>query len=357
VPARTFPTFGGAARRARRAAALSQRAAVLDKRATVSNRRAAALNRRAAVLGRRAKRVGLLGGVLCLAGCAGAGHRVPEAVSQAAPAPTATPAPAPTLTARPAAGAVPATPVPPSSPAGSPTPSQRPASPPPTTGASTLSGQLVVLDPGHNGGNADHPEIINRQVDAGLGQRKACNTVGAETVSGYPEHAFNFDVALRTKQLLEARGLTVLLTRPDDTGVGPCVDVRAAFGNEHRAAVVVSIHADGAPTAGTGFHVIEALGSPGGSAVAAETKRLALAVRASMLAESGLGYATYVAGGGGLDHRSDLGGLNLSTRPSVLVECANMRNPDDAARITTAAGRQRIAQALADGIRTALTTS
>lgn len=308
-------------------------------------------------------RLGTLAAVLCLAaGCAGAGNRVPQAVAQAAPTPTGTPAPAPTATVPAAAGAVPATSRPrvASRPAGSATPgrspSGHPTSQPPVTDAAPPSGLVVVLDPGHNGGNADHPDVINRQVDAGLGQTKACNTVGAETDGGYPEHAFNFDVALRTRQLLVARGLTVLLTRPDDSGVGPCVDARARFGNSHDAAAVVSIHADGAPPAGTGFHVIEATGAPGGSAVAAGTRQLALSVRAAMLAESGFGYATYTAGGVGLDHRSDLGGLNLSTRPSILVECGNMRNAADAARITGPAGRQRIAQALADGILKALAT-
>ena len=309
----------------------------------------------------------MVAAVLCLAaGCAGAGDRVPQAVAQAAPTPTATPAPAPapTATVVPAAGALPATRRSPvttrvtrsATPSPSRSPAGHPTSQPPVTDAAPPSGLVVVLDPGHNGGNADHPDIINRPVDAGLGQTKACNTVGAETDSGYPEHAFNFDVALRTKQLLVTHGLTVLLTRTDDTGIGPCVDARAKFGNSHNAAAVVSIHADGAPAAGTGFHVIEAAGAPGGATVATRTRRLALSVREAMLTESGFGYATYIAGGGGLDHRSDLGGLNLSTRPSILVECGNMRNAADAARITSPAGRQRIAQALTDGILKALTT-
>jgi N-acetylmuramoyl-L-alanine amidase len=287
------------------------------------------------------------------AGCAGAGAHVPVPVAQPAPSPTATPAPAPTTTRVPAADARPTTSLPRvaagSSKAATTTPGRQPKA-----GTPSRSGLVVVLDPGHNGGNAAHPEVINRQVDAGRGQTKPCNTVGAETASGYPEHAFNFDVAQRTRRLLVARGLTVLLTRPNDTGVGPCVDARARFGNAHGAAAVVSIHADGANPAGAGFHVIEAVGTPAGPVIAAAASRLALRTRAALLAESGFGYATYVAGGGGLDHRADLGGLNLSTRPAIFVECGNMRNPADAARMTSLAGRQRIARALADGILGAL---
>jgi len=209
---------------------------------------------------------------------------------------------------------------------------------------------VVVLDPGHNGGNATHPDVINRPVPAGNGRTKACNTVGTQTAGGYPEHAFTLDVARRARALLVRRGVTVLLTRPDDSGVGPCVNARAAVGNRHHAAAVVAIHADGAPPAGHGFHVIAAASAPVGPATAAASHRLALSVRAHMLAESGLGYATYLAGGTGLHGRSDIAGLNLSTRPAILVECGNMQNPGDAARQSDPAGRQRIARALADGI-------
>lgn len=205
---------------------------------------------------------------------------------------------------------------------------------------------LVVLDPGHNGGNATHLAQVTRLVDAGGGRRKPCNEVGAATDAGYPEHAFAWDVAVRTRAVLAARGVDVRLTRPDDRGVGPCVDVRGRYGTGVRADAVVSVHADGADPGGSGFHVVEAARSPTTPA----NHRLALAVRDSLRAGSGLRYADYVAGGDGLDVRDDLAGLTLATRPSVLAELGNMHNPADAARLTSPAGRQRIAAALAAGI-------
>ena len=209
---------------------------------------------------------------------------------------------------------------------------------------------VVVLDPGHNGGNAADPAAIGRLVDAGNGTRKACNTVGASTDAGYPEHALNWDLALRTRAVLRAAGVDVRFTRPDDTGVGPCVDVRGRYGNASRADAVVSVHADGASPAGSGFHLIEAARAPGGAGVAAAGHRLALAVRAALRAGAGLDPADYVAGGDGLDVRDDLAGLNLSTRPTVLVECGNLHNPADAALLSSPAGRQRVAAALAAGV-------
>src|SRR6476620_10350989 len=44
-----------------------------------------------------------------------------------------------------------------------------------------LAGKVVTIDPGHDGGNAAHPDVINHQVDVGNGQTKECDTVGTQT--------------------------------------------------------------------------------------------------------------------------------------------------------------------------------
>ena len=45
------------------------------------------------------------------------------------------------------------------------------------------------------------------------------------------------------------------MTRSTDTGVGPCVNTRAAIGNAAGADAAVSIHGDGGPVSGRGFDV------------------------------------------------------------------------------------------------------
>ena len=52
-----------------------------------------------------------------------------------------------------------------------------------------------------------------------------------------------------------------------------------------------------------------------------------------------------------LDVRSDLGTLNLSDVPTVMVELGNMRNARDAHRMTTAGGRATYARALTRAAR------
>ena len=205
-----------------------------------------------------------------------------------------------------------------------------------------------MLDPGHNGGNASHPDIIDKLVPAGNGTRKPCNTTGTATNAGYAEHAFNWDVALRVRTILRSDGITVVLTRPNDTGVGPCVNRRAEIGNDAHAAAVVSIHGDGSPT-GYGFHIIRANDDDAGARTDAASTRLAADVHARMVSESGMTTATY-AGSDGYDMRSDLAGLTLSLRPTIMVECGNMRDAGDATRMSSPYGRSRIAMAIASGI-------
>ena len=281
-----------------------------------------------------------------LSGCTsspvhGSGTRVSSSGSSVAAAPSppsqtrsATPSRTPTrTTSRPAI--VPATPT---------------GAPPTLPRFPAGSGPLVVLNPGHNGGNATHLAEINRQVPAGFGQYKACDTTGTNTVSGYSEHAFNWDVTLRVRAALQARGVRVVLTRPNDTGVGPCVDQRAAIGNATGVAAVISIHSDGtASGAGRGFHVCEASRPPAGATIAARSHSLSVAIHDALVRSSGLVPSTYI-GTNGYYPRSDLAGLNLAVRPATFLELGNMRNAADAALLTSPAGRERIAEAVAAGI-------
>lgn len=212
-----------------------------------------------------------------------------------------------------------------------------------------LAGIVVVVDPGHNGGNAAHRTQINRKVWIGNG-RKACNTVGTSTVSGYPEHRFTFAVALRVKARLEALGATVFLTRTANTGVGPCVDVRGKFGAKMLADLTVSIHGDGSISSHRGFFVMKPGLVPGYTDdIRARSATLAVAVR-NGLKSARLPVANYYARNG-IVTRTDLGTLNMSDVPVVMVELGNMKNRVDAARMKAAAGRDRYAVGLVAGIR------
>jgi N-acetylmuramoyl-L-alanine amidase len=213
----------------------------------------------------------------------------------------------------------------------------------------SVAGKVIAVDPGHNDGNFAHPDEINKQVPMGTGT-KECDTTGTETNGGYHEAAFTFDVANRLVALLRGAGATVVMTRTDDNSVGPCVNVRAQIGNDAHAAVAISIHADGAPSTGHGFHVMEPMkvGAPS-DAIISQSAQLATFIRDNYRARTGIPTSNYI-GTNGINPRSDMGGLNLSTVPKVLLECGNMRNAGDAAMETDPTDREKMAEGIAAGL-------
>jgi N-acetylmuramoyl-L-alanine amidase len=239
---------------------------------------------------------------------------------------------------------------------------QRPATiaVPATQRAGALAGKVVVLDAGHQLGNHNFPAEINRLVPAG-GFSKPCNTTGTATNGGYPEATFAWNVTLKLKAKLEKSGATVVLTRTSNSERkwGPCVDVRGRAGNTlpsgGAADLKISIHGDGSLSSGAhGFHVIYPPDrAPWTDDVYKPSKRLALVTKGALV-KKGFAVANYIAGGDGLDERSDLGTLNLSDVPVVMLEAGNMRDSGDAAVMTSASGQTRYARALALAVRTFL---
>lgn len=199
-----------------------------------------------------------------------------------------------------------------------------------------LHGKVVVIDPGHQLGNSRHLHQIDRLVNAG-GFMKACNTTGTATNGGYPEATFNWRVAQALKRQLRSRGATVYLTRHTNSYAdwGPCIDTRGRKGNKVHADVAVSIHGDGAASDVRGFFVIRPSDRKGWTDDIYQVSRhFARNVR-SGLVRAGVRVSN-AYGGDGLDVRGDLGTLNWSNVPIVMVELANMRNATDARHITSA---------------------
>lgn len=115
-------------------------------------------------------------------------------------------------------------------------------------------------------------------------------------------------------------------------GHGRGVHPRRRFGRRRRA---------------HGFHVAYAA-PPLNEAQGAPSIGLARALRDALRA-AGFAPANYLRSDG-LAPRADLARLNLSTRPSALVECGNMRDEREAAVLSSPAGRQRYAYAITAAI-------
>ncbi|MFJ2604766.1 MULTISPECIES: N-acetylmuramoyl-L-alanine amidase [unclassified Streptomyces] len=240
-----------------------------------------------------------------------------------------------------------------SAPAGTPSDDAKESATATAPGAGPLTGKVVLIDPGHNPDNFKHTAEINRKVDIGTNM-KECDTTGTSTNAGYAEAEFTLDVARRLRTILQQQGATVKFTQDGDRAWGPCIDERARIGNAAHADAALSIHADGAPDGDRGYHLILPGSVHAGGAdtrpIVASSADLGKRIGAGFAHVTGSAPANYVGDGTGLVTRTDMGGLNLSTVPKVLIECGNMRDSKDAALVTSASWRQKAAQGMSEGI-------
>jgi len=192
----------------------------------------------------------------------------------------------------------------------------------------------VVLDPGH--GAQDN---------------------GAWGPYGF-EKTYALDVAFRARQLLQAMGLKVFMTRSDDTFI-PLED-RVRFANRNRNALFIAIHFNSGQAAATGVETYT-LAPRGVPSMAADGPKLsdynpcpdnindpenialACAMHASMVSatqmyDRGIKRARFVV-------------IRDITIPGVLVEGGFLSNPSDARRIATPEYRQTLAAAIARAVR------
>jgi N-acetylmuramoyl-L-alanine amidase len=207
-----------------------------------------------------------------------------------------------------------------------------------------LEGMIVGIDPGHNGLNEANPSYINKLIWNGR-ERETCDTAGTQTAEGYTEAQFNFRVAMFLRVDLLRDGARVAMTRTNNHSVGPCVTRRAQMINRSHANVAIDIHADGGPTSGRGFAVLEPIPDGPNDKVIAASEHFGSDVRWAFLRYTKMPVSSY-DGVDGINYRNDLAGLNLTRVPKVLIECGNMTNPTDATLLVSATFQRRIARAL-----------
>jgi N-acetylmuramoyl-L-alanine amidase len=211
-----------------------------------------------------------------------------------------------------------------------------------------LAGKVVGIDPGHNGGNFNDPSFINAPVWNGR-EEEACDTTGTETDGGYTEARFNFNVATYLRRILEREGAKVVMTRRTNTGVGPCITRRARILNKAGADVAIDIHADGGPPSGRGVAILTPVPDGPNDHIIAASRRFGRILLKRYTKVTGVPISNY-DGSGGFAPRDNLAGLNLATEPKVLIECVNMRNTAEAARLVKPSFQRLAAKSMAEAI-------
>ncbi|HEY7027565.1 MAG TPA: N-acetylmuramoyl-L-alanine amidase [Gemmatimonadales bacterium] len=180
---------------------------------------------------------------------------------------------------------------------------------------SPLQGRRIVVDPGHP-------------------------PAGAMGPSGFREAQANLAVAFKLRELLQAKGATVIMTRTTDSAVDLWPRVKLA--DTVNAELLVSIHNNALPDGLNPF-------TNSGSSVFYNQPRsvpLAMAVQRALVRRLGirdLGVS-----------RGDLALVRPTWMPSILTEGLFMMLPEQEAALRSEAGQALYAQAVFDGIETFL---
>jgi N-acetylmuramoyl-L-alanine amidase len=195
----------------------------------------------------------------------------------------------------------------------------------------------IVIDPGHGGKD---PGIVSATL-------------------GFTEKAATLDTALRLKLLLEKRGFEVILTREKDTFVD--LDDRPAAANKLKADCFISLHYNGgakgdATTAGIETYCLTPAGQYSTNKASG---------RADITAEPGNRFDTFNLLLGWNVQRSLVKATSAEDRgvrrarfavlrplncPGILVEGGFISSRAEGAQIANAAYRQKLAEAIGDGV-------
>ncbi len=171
-------------------------------------------------------------------------------------------------------------------------------------------------------------------IDAGHGGKDP----GAIGRNGAYEKSVNLAIAKDLKNILQQRGLSVVMTRSSDKFVD--LDERADIANRNDARLFVSIHSNARDDSSMrGYTVYVSRSSSGRSETLAES--IIRSMSGTGLADQGMGRA---------DYRVLVG----TKCPAVLVEVGYLSNSREASMLASSSFQNRIAEAIADGIYSTL---
>lgn len=179
--------------------------------------------------------------------------------------------------------------------------------------AKHLAGRTIVLDPGHGG------DVGPKYDDSGFKRGP----------TGLREAVINFRTSMKLKELLEASGATVILTRTEDVDLS--LADRAKVANDAQADLFLSIHhnASSKPTtnwSSVWYHQDGAKAPASLDAARAVQAALVRTVPSEQPQHSGI-YSDRLMYQGGF------GVLRHCEGPAILAECSFFSHPEEEARL------------------------
>jgi len=206
--------------------------------------------------------------------------------------------------------------------------------------AKSGSGKVVAIDPGHQAQGDSSQEPIG----PGSSETKYRVSDGAAgVVTNVDESAVNLAVSFKPRDLLEAQGVTVVMTR-ETQDINISNSERAEIANNANADLFVRIHCDGVDSSSiSGILMLVPGENEWTGPIVAKSAVAGALIQDALLRETG-------ANDRGIVERTDLSGFNWCTVPTVLPELGCMSNPTEDELLSTDSYQQTLAQALCDGI-------
>ena len=199
-----------------------------------------------------------------------------------------------------------------------------------------LQGLKIGIDPGHQGkGNSEREPVAPDSEE--MKAKVSSGTSGRST--GIAEYITVLEISLKLRDMLEAQGCTVYMTR-DTHDIDISNLERAEMMNELGVDLVLRIHCDGAedPSAnGIGMFVRKTGEKQAESEAAAEI------ILDEMVEATG-------AKRRGVYLRDTYTMNNWSVVPCILVECGFMSNPEEDEKLNDPAYQDLLVQGLTEGI-------
>lgn len=206
--------------------------------------------------------------------------------------------------------------------------------------------KIVVLDPGH--GNRSNME--KEAIYPGAEELKIKDGGGAEGIkSKTPEYVIAMGITMKLKELCINKGYTVIMTKTTSEESPGNIE-RAEVGNKNNADLVIRIHADSSESSSaSGASML--VPAPIGNAkdISEISRKYGEIVFENLVHEVGMK-------NNGVVERKDLTGFNWSKVPVILVETGFLSNPQEDKLLNTDEYQNKIAQALFNGINTALSS-
>ncbi len=202
-----------------------------------------------------------------------------------------------------------------------------------------LDTKIICVDPGHG-----VTDLREQEPYSPYSSETKQAFVGGTAGRNQTEEELNLAVGLQLKELLEAQGADVIMTRTthesDMTNYK-----RALLANEENADLCIRIHADGSDDPSVyGMSMLVPYGTQLATQDIVEPSRVAgeYVLQAAVAATG--------AKNNGIVQRSNLTGFNFAEVPTILIEMGFMSNAEEDALMETEAYQKKLAQGICDGI-------